>query len=131
MGYHFLLQEIFLTQGLNPHLCSSCTAGGFFTTKPPASIYTHAQQSELGNSGPSLPSQVVVFTDSQFKKYQIHFQYAYYHLLCLISLLDKKYIFIEGLSQFSSVHSCLTLCNPWTVCSTPGFPVKHQLLELT
>ena len=32
--------------------------------------------------------------------------------------------------QFSSVaQSCLTLCNPM-VCSTPGFPVHHQLLEL-
>ena len=35
------------------------------------------------------------------------------------------------LVQFSSVtQSCLTLCNP-TDCSTPGFPVHHQLLEFT
>ena len=33
--------------------------------------------------------------------------------------------------QFSSVaQSCLTLCNPME-CSTPGFPVYHQLPELT
>ena len=33
--------------------------------------------------------------------------------------------------QFSSVaQSCLTLCDPMD-CSTPGFPVHHQLLELT
>ena len=33
--------------------------------------------------------------------------------------------------QFSSlVQSCLTLCNPID-CSTPGFPVHHQLPELT
>ena len=32
--------------------------------------------------------------------------------------------------QFSSVaQSCLTLCNPMD-CSTPSFPVHHQLLEL-
>ena len=32
--------------------------------------------------------------------------------------------------QFSSVtQSCLTLCDPMD-CSTPGFPVHHQLLEL-
>jgi len=32
--------------------------------------------------------------------------------------------------QFSSVaQSCLTLCDPM-VCSTPGFPVHHQLPEL-
>ena len=30
----------------------------------------------------------------------------------------------------SVIKSCLTLCNP-TDCSTPGFPVHHQLLELT
>ena len=32
--------------------------------------------------------------------------------------------------QFSSVTQfCLTLCNPMD-CSTPGFPVHHQLMEL-
>ena len=32
--------------------------------------------------------------------------------------------------QFGSVtHSCLTLCRPMD-CSTPGFPVHHQLPEL-
>ena len=30
----------------------------------------------------------------------------------------------------SVAKSCLTLCNPMD-CSTPGFPVHHQLLELT
>ena len=34
-------------------------------------------------------------------------------------------------AQFSSVtQSCLTFCNPMD-CSTSGFPVYHQLLELT
>ena len=33
--------------------------------------------------------------------------------------------------QFSSVaQSYLTLCNPMD-CSMPGFPVHHQILELT
>ena len=33
--------------------------------------------------------------------------------------------------QFSSVaQSCLTLCDPMD-CSMPGFPVHHQLPELT
>ena len=33
--------------------------------------------------------------------------------------------------QFNSVaQSCLTVCDPMD-CSTPGFPVHHQLLELT
>ena len=35
------------------------------------------------------------------------------------------------LVQFSSVtQSCQTLCKPMD-CSTPGFPIYHQLLELT
>jgi len=33
VGCHFLLQGIFLTQGLNPH--PPALAGGFFTTEPP------------------------------------------------------------------------------------------------
>ena len=42
-------------------------------------------------------------------------------------------LLIRSLSsvQFSSVAQlCLTLCNPMDR-STPGFPVHHQLLELT
>ena len=36
----------------------------------------------------------------------------------------------DPLAQFSSVaQSCLTLCDPMD-CSTPGFTVPHQLLEL-
>ena len=36
VGCHFLLQGIFLTQGLNPHLLqASCIAGEFFTTESP------------------------------------------------------------------------------------------------
>ena len=35
------------------------------------------------------------------------------------------------LHQFSSMaHSCLSLCDPMD-CSTPGLPVRHQLLEFT
>ena len=32
--------------------------------------------------------------------------------------------------QFSSVQSCLTLCDPMN-CSMPALPVHHQLLEFT
>ena len=46
----------------------------------------------------------------------------YYSLLNIIS---KGLLF-----QFSAVlQLCLTLCDPMD-CSTPGFPVRHQLLEL-
>ena len=42
-----------------------------------------------------------------------------------------NYIFKQPNKQFSSVaQSCLTLYDPRD-CSTPGFPVHHQLLELT
>ena len=40
-------------------------------------------------------------------------------------------IWVLGEVQFSSVtQSCLTLSDPMD-CSTPGFPVPHQLLEFT
>ena len=39
-------------------------------------------------------------------------------------------LLLESPSEFSSdVQSCLTLCDPMD-CSTPGFPVHHQLPEL-
>ena len=44
----------------------------------------------------------------------------------------SRHLSAEMLSStlFSSVpQSCLTLCDPME-CSTPGFPVHHQLLEL-
>ena len=40
-------------------------------------------------------------------------------------------IFLPKAHQFSlAAQSCLTLCDPMD-CSTPGFPVHHQLLEPT
>ena len=49
--------------------------------------------------------------------------------LCEIAWENKNVILCQTI-QFSSVtQSCLTLCNPMD-CSTPGFPVHHQLLEL-
>ena len=49
-------------------------------------------------------------------------------------LVEKDWNFLKDCSflahQFSSVaQSCLTFCDPMD-CSTPGFPVHHQLLEL-
>ena len=43
----------------------------------------------------------------------------------------KYTVILNSCHQFSSVaQSCLILCNPMN-CSMPGFPVHHQLLELT
>ena len=59
----------------------------------------------------------------------IHLSPIYVSIICLSSY----YLYIYYLSiiyPFSSVaQSCLTLCDPM-VCSTPGFPVHHQLPEL-
>ena len=46
----------------------------------------------------------------------------------LMSSKDKKGFLFPLFS--SATQSCLTLCNPME-CSTPVFPVHHQLLELT
>ena len=44
---------------------------------------------------------------------------------------SKYIISIKKVNKFSSVtQSCPTFCNPMN-CSTPGFPVHNQLLELT
>ena len=37
---------------------------------------------------------------------------------------------VQWLTLSSVAQSCPTLCDPMD-CSTPGFPVLHQLLELT
>ena len=60
-------------------------------------------------------------------------------LLPMVNIVSKMKIFSYIFSlqdpnqehQFSLVpQSCLTLCDPMD-CSMPGFPVHHQLLELT
>ena len=52
-------------------------------------------------------------------------------LLCLLlSCIQGCHYHLSKFHQFSSVtQSCLTLRDPMD-CSTPGFPVHHQLLEL-
>ena len=55
-------------------------------------------------------------------------QAANHSMVTFMSLSGKlKYLIC---TQFSSVaQSCLTLCDPMD-CSTPGFPVHHQLQKL-
>ena len=46
-------------------------------------------------------------------------------------MYSRKMVLINLFIQFNSItQSCPTLCNLMD-CSTPGFPVHHQLLELT
>ena len=59
--------------------------------------------------------------------------FSYHVLLCTISFKSGTRVVscsrqTECSVQFS--QSCPTLCNPMD-CSMPGFPVHHQLLELT
>ena len=57
-----------------------------------------------------------------------HISYLDSHLVILYNM---KSVISQRLLQFSSViQSCPTLCDPMD-CSTPGFPVHHQLLEPT
>ena len=50
------------------------------------------------------------------------------HLICSFEAPKELWLCKH---QFSSVaQSCPTLCDPMD-CSTPGFPVHHQLLEFT
>ena len=49
-------------------------------------------------------------------------------LLLLVFLFVCLFVFFQ-LCCWSVAQSCLTLCHPMN-CSTPSFPVHHQLLEL-
>ena len=55
---------------------------------------------------------------------------VFFSFWCLVPGVQFLYQ-VVFLVQFSSVaQSCMTLCDP-TDCSMPGFPVHHQLLEIT
>ena len=53
------------------------------------------------------------------------------HIYDISQVLKLKQNVLKAIKFSHSVsQSCLTLCNPMDY-STPGFPVHHQLLELT
>ena len=55
----------------------------------------------------------------------------HYSLMWVMGIIDEFIGLYTHLLQFSSVAQlCLTLCKPMN-CSTPGFPVHHQLPEFT
>ena len=68
---------------------------------------------------------LVIFSAQSSGLPQIYFRVFYIDCIIHVSLL-----FLETGDSFSSVQSCLTLCNPMD-CSTPGLPVHHQLAEHT
>ena len=51
------------------------------------------------------------------------------HLFANKGPADQSYGFFSSVYFSSVAQSCLTLCDPMD-CSTPSFPVHHQLLEL-
>ena len=61
---------------------------------------------------------IFFFTDYQGNSNQNHMSY---HLI---------FVSVTSFQFSSTAQSCPTLCNPME-CSTPGFPVHHQLPELT
>ena len=66
----------------------------------------------------------------------LSFPHCVHKSVCLYSCPANRFIntiFLNSMCMFSVqlssvAQSCLTLCNPMD-CSTPGFPVHHQLLE--
>ena len=53
------------------------------------------------------------------------------HQGCILSpCLSNLYAEFSSVQFSSAAQLCLTLCNPMD-CSTPGFPVHHQLQELS
>ena len=105
MGYHFLLQGIFLTHGLNPCL-----------------LHWQADSLPLSHQGSpllSLTRIIYLFLDSNLASYPVFY------------LLNNLLIYTFTQVQFSSVaQSCLTLCDPMNR-STPDLPVHHHLPEFT
>ena len=67
------------------------------------------------------------------KKFFLIILLKYSLFTVLITAIQKviQFYICVCVYQFSSVAQlCLTCCNPMD-CSTPGFPVHHQFLELT
>ena len=55
-------------------------------------------------------------------------QYGIYLIILIYMILLIFVLLFAFAYKCSLTKSCLTLCNPMD-CSTPGFPVHHQLLE--
>ena len=94
---------------------SPALAGGFFATGPPG---------KLKDLGLGLQFFFLVISLSDFSIWVVPVSQA-------VMNDSFSFSFLEYIVQFSSVtQSCLTFCDPMD-CSTPGFPVHHQLSEFT
>ena len=104
VGCHFLLQEIFPTQGTKPvSLASLALAGGFFTT---------SATSCFSSKKTLVAQETWLKTLTQ-------------HILMLVDVSSRTSDQIRSVTQ-----SRPTLCDPMNH-STPGLPVHHQLPEFT
>ena len=75
-------------------------------------------------------SVLPIFSSRSFMVSGLEFRSLIHFELVFVYDVKKCFNFIILHVQFSSVtKSCLTLCDP-VDCSTPGFPVHHQLWNL-
>ena len=82
---------------------------------------------EPGKSFYTIPSTTNKCVLSFEKPMSLFF---FFNFILFLTFLFRYSSHIINCIQFSSVaHSCPTLCDPMD-CSTSGFPVHHQLLEL-
>ena len=95
MGCHFLFQGIFLTQGLNPHLC---TVGRFFTIEPPEGKWTNLGGLDSASVDRKFqhpePWQIIFSNFKQFPflcfiKTQFLFSEETFQLWCCMALLSQ------------------------------------------
>ena len=85
------------------------------------------QKSFFKNSNRVQSSPLELRHYPQYLELTVKFMFC--ALIQALSVSTDAYYFFQILYQFASVaQSCLTPCDPRD-CSTPGFPVHHQLLE--
>ena len=101
--------------------------GSFLQGSNPSLL--HSQVASLLLSHQGSPSAVTSWRYCKFSSRQLQSKEPYKYLGFPVHI---NFVFILFSSvQFSSVtQPCLTLCDPMD-CSTPGFPIHHQLSGFT
>ena len=124
--------------------CGPALAGGFFTTEPPGKprIHFHWVCSVVLGSGDIVSKTKKPHLYGVYIRYTHKHTHTHTHTHTTQSSRDKyieikKYRVMtgevfqtqcwEGVSS-SDAQPCPTLCDPMD-CSTPGFPVHHQLQQ--
>uniref|UniRef100_A0A4W2F7W2 Cadherin-6 n=2 Tax=Bos indicus x Bos taurus TaxID=30522 RepID=A0A4W2F7W2_BOBOX len=126
VGSHFLLQEIFLTEGSKPRTHISCLAGNFFTTKPPGKpqgfmIFSDSQAKNIKEERRNEAGYSAVRKDISRRGVP-----ATQRLNCGIRMRTYRYFLL-----------LFWVGQPYPTFSTPlskrtsGFPAKKRTLELS